>query len=79
MKRNQTNNQHTTLPESGYVRLPAVLHVVPVCKSAWWQGVKDGKFPQPVKLGPRTTVWKVADIRALIEYGLDWKQEVNHG
>ena len=28
---------------------------------------KEGKFPQPVKLGPKTTVWKVADIRALID------------
>jgi predicted DNA-binding transcriptional regulator AlpA len=29
--------------------------------------VRDGKYPQPVKLGPRTTAWRVDDIRALIE------------
>jgi predicted DNA-binding transcriptional regulator AlpA len=28
--------------------------------------VRDGKFPQSVKLGTKTTVWRVEDIRALI-------------
>jgi predicted DNA-binding transcriptional regulator AlpA len=40
---------------------------VPVGRSTWWAGVKSGRFPKPVKLGPRTTAWKVEDIRALIE------------
>lgn len=55
------------LPETGFVRLPDVLRVFPISKSAWWAGVKDGRFPKPVKLGPKTTAWRVQDIRALIE------------
>jgi prophage regulatory protein len=58
------NNQ---LPQIGFIRLPEVLAVFPVSKSAWWAGVKDGRFPQPVKLGPKTTAWRVQDIRTLIE------------
>ncbi len=58
--------QHSTLPETGFVRLPAILKVYPVGKSTWWAGVKSGRFPQPVKLGPRTTAWRVEDIRELI-------------
>lgn len=54
------------LPAEGFVRLPVVLAHFPVKKSTWWNGVKDGRFPQPVKLGPRMTAWKVEDIRALI-------------
>lgn len=57
-------------PEAGFVRLSQILSPhgpIPVSKSTWWQGVKDGRFPQPQKLGPRTTVWKVRDIRALFE------------
>ncbi|WP_083923380.1 helix-turn-helix transcriptional regulator [Amorphus coralli] len=42
---------------------------IPVSKSTWWAGVKDGRFPQPIKLGPRITVWRAEDIRALIEKG----------
>lgn len=57
---------HQTLPEAGFIRLPAVLAVIPVSKSTWWAGIKTGRFPQPVKLGPRITAWRVEDIRALI-------------
>ncbi len=48
------------------LRLPGVLQRVPVSRSAWWAGVKTGRFPQPVKLGPRTTCWRSADIDKLI-------------
>lgn len=57
-------------PLTGFVRLSQILAPsgpIPVSKSTWWQGVKDGRFPQPRKLGPRTTVWRVEDIRALFE------------
>ncbi len=57
-------------PQTGFVRLSQILTPngpIPISKSAWWQGVKDGRFPQPQKLGPRTTVWLVQDIRALFE------------
>jgi prophage regulatory protein len=65
------------LPETGYLRLPQIIGnpkaeppipaVIPVGKSTWWDGVKSGRFPKPVKLGPRITAWRVEDIRALIE------------
>ncbi len=65
------------LPETGFLRLPHLIGdpnaqppippLIPVSKSTWWAGVKSGRFPAPVKLGPRTTAWRVEDIRALIE------------
>ena len=58
------------LPASGFVRLASILAPqgpIPVGRSTWWAGVKSGRFPKPVKLGPRTTAWKVEDIRDLIE------------
>ncbi len=57
-------------PKSGLVRLSAILAPggpIPVSKSTWWAGVRSGRFPKPLKLGPRTTVWKAEDIRALFE------------
>jgi len=39
--------------------------LIPVKKSCWWDGVKSGRFPKPMKLGPRTTVWGAADIAKL--------------
>lgn len=40
--------------------------LLPIGKSVWWKGVRTGKFPKSIKLGPRTTVWKTEDIIALI-------------
>jgi predicted DNA-binding transcriptional regulator AlpA len=60
-------NDRPQLPETGFVRLPVVLSVFPVCRSTWWAGVKSKKFPQPVKLSTRIVAWKVSDIRALID------------
>lgn len=65
------------LPETGFLRLPQIVGnahaeppippLIPVSRSTWWAGVRAGRFPQPIKLGPKTTVWRVEDIRALIE------------
>ncbi len=41
--------------------------LIPVKKSCWWDGVKSGRFPKPVKIGHgRGAFWRAEDIRALI-------------
>jgi prophage regulatory protein len=58
------------------LRLSAIVGaagLIPVSKSTWWAGVKSGRFPQPVKLGPRITAWRYEDIAALIQHGLSEK------
>lgn len=64
------------LPETGFMRLkqilgdpyarPPVPAIIPIGKSTWWDGVKTGRFPKPVKLSPRTTAWRAEDIYALV-------------
>ncbi len=54
------------LPPEGFVRLPTVLQVLGIGRTSFWNGIKDGRYPRPVKLGARTAVWRVEDIRALI-------------
>jgi predicted DNA-binding transcriptional regulator AlpA len=59
-------------PVEGFVRIQEIIAPkgpIPVGRSTWWLGVKDGRFPKPVKLGPRITVWRADDIRALIANG----------
>lgn len=43
--------------------------LIPISKSSWWAGVKSGRFPKPVKLGPRTTCWRETEILAIIGGG----------
>lgn len=63
-------SNYKTLPDTGFVRLNSIIAPsgpIPVSKSTWWQGVKEGRFPKPIKLGVKTTAWRVEDIRDLIE------------
>jgi prophage regulatory protein len=62
-----------SFPKEGFVRLKSIiapLGPIPVGKSTWWSGVRDGRYPQPVKLGPRITAWRVEDIRTLMARGV---------
>jgi len=57
------------LPKAGFVRIRQIikpLGPIPVGKTTWWAGVRSGRFPQPIKIGPLITVWRVEDIRELI-------------
>ena len=59
---------HTsTLPTTGFLRLNQVLQLIPYKKTAWYAGLKAGRFPKPVPLGDRARGYRVEDIRALIE------------
>lgn len=56
----------TSRQPSRLFRLPQVLELVPVSRSAWYAGIKLGKYPAPLKLGPRTSCWLEDDIVALV-------------
>ncbi|WP_394027669.1 helix-turn-helix transcriptional regulator [Desulfovibrio falkowii] len=56
-----------TIPAAGFMRLSQVLKIIPIAKTAWYAGLKEGRFPQPIKLGPRARAYRVEDITALIE------------
>lgn len=68
---------HTVLPSTGFIRLPAVLQYIPVGRSTWWAGVRDGRFPAPVKIGG-ATAWRVEDIHKLIEALHQASAQSNH-
>jgi len=51
----------------GFLRLPEVLKLFPVSRSTWWAGIKEGRFPQPVKLSRRCVAWRITDVKGLIE------------
>lgn len=65
------------LPETGFLRLkqilgdpkadPPVPALIPISNSSWWDGVKKGLYPRPVKLSARTSAWRVEEIKDLID------------
>jgi predicted DNA-binding transcriptional regulator AlpA len=54
------------LDDLAAMRLSRVLEVYPVSKSTWWEGVRSGRFPKPLRLGARARAWRTSDIRALL-------------
>lgn len=66
------NKEDVTLLASedlGFLRLGQIIAPngpLPISKSSFWQRVKTGEYPTPVKLGPRTTAWRRRDITDLI-------------
>jgi predicted DNA-binding transcriptional regulator AlpA len=61
-----TSNQ-TRIPATGFLRLPQVLSLFPIGRSTWWRGVKEGRYPKPVKISVRTSAWRTQDILDLLE------------
>ncbi|NPT41033.1 AlpA family phage regulatory protein [Paraburkholderia sp. 1N] len=58
-------NQHDSL-----LRLPEVLALVPVSRATWYAGVKSGRYPQAVSLGPRCVAWRASEIQRLVSQGV---------
>ena len=44
------------------LKLKEVLKIVPVSKTTWYLGVKEGRYPQPVKIGLKAVAWRKQDI-----------------
>lgn len=45
------------------LRLPQVLEIIPVSKAAFYKGISAKKFPAPIKISSRLSVWKLTEIR----------------
>jgi prophage regulatory protein len=47
---------------TGFLRMKQVLELLPVARSTLYSWIKQGKFPKPVKLGPKISAWRMTDI-----------------
>ena len=54
-----------TLPKTGLVRLRTVLTHYQISETEWYDGIRAGIYPKPIKQG-RKSFWKAEDIHALI-------------
>ena len=63
------------MPSKGFLRIGQIVGdkkknvcpIIPVSATTWWEGVRTGRYPKPIKLGPKITVWKAQDISKLID------------
>ena len=45
-----------------FLRVQDVADMLAIGKSTVWLYTKTGKLPQPIKLSPKVTVWKLSEI-----------------
>ncbi len=65
MPNTANQNQHVITQSNKLLRVKGVLQILPVSRSHFLQGVKDGLYPKPIKLSQRVTCWRESDILAL--------------
>lgn len=51
-----------SFPNNGFLREKALLQFIPVSRTTLWTWVREEKFPKPIKLSPKTTVWKSEEV-----------------
>ncbi|QJC56626.1 hypothetical protein HC248_01934 [Polaromonas vacuolata] len=54
-------------PSDALLRLPQVLLLYPISRSAWFAGIKTGRFPSSVKISTRSVAWRSSDIKVLVD------------
>lgn len=55
-------------PTSGFLRAAQIIpKMIPVSRSTFFSWVAADKFPRPIKLSERVTVWRVAEVESWIE------------
>lgn len=55
-----------SLPAAAHVRQPVVEALFGISASTVWRRVQAGTLPKPFKHGPRTTTWRVGDLRDVL-------------
>lgn len=56
-----------TAPTVSLLRKPQVLARLGIPKSSWDRGVRQGRYPKPIKIGVRAVAWTSTSIDSLIE------------
>jgi predicted DNA-binding transcriptional regulator AlpA len=77
-KTEATDSTPSNLAGNGFLRLRDILAPhgpIPVSRSTWWAGCRDGRFPAPVKLSKRVTVWKRRDVESLMADPEQWRRD----
>lgn len=49
------------------IRVNGVAELLCIAKSTVWAWTKEGKLPQPLKIGERTTCWRLSEILHFID------------
>ena len=67
----EIKNMHEK-PSDSLVRIGKIVGpngLIPVSRSSFYQGIRDGIYPKAVRLGKRTSVWRMSELMRVIQRG----------
>ena len=56
------HSQKPVPPRDRFIRLPEVLHLTGLAKSAVYMWMKDGRFPANIRIYSRSVVWRESEV-----------------
>jgi prophage regulatory protein len=65
----ETEDMHEK-PTDALVRIGKIVGpngIIPVSRSSFYQGIRDGIYPKPVRLGKRTSAWRMSDLMRVVK------------
>lgn len=67
------------LPDSAFIRLHQLLaaSIIPFSAATAWRRSRAGTFPQPVRISPQVTAWRVGEIRQWLKCPESFTAETN--
>ncbi len=74
----QAAEEHDDPASAQLLRLRDVRLIIPLSRSAFLKGVKEGLYPRPVRIGKRAVAWRRSEIVAVAENGVADSQLARH-
>lgn len=59
-------DQQQLAPDERFVKAPEFYKRLGVSKSKFYQSVREGKLPPPIKISPRNAVWKSSVVNEVL-------------
>ena len=60
-----------TVFDDELVSVKEIIAVLKIGPTKWWDGVRRGIYPRPIKLGNRCTRWTKSSIERLMQKGVE--------
>ena len=61
------SQKHLNSSVKRLLRIEELMARLSISRSSVWEGCRTGRLPQPIKIGPRTTVLKSEEVDAFID------------
>jgi prophage regulatory protein len=72
-QQNRSTEPKELMPD-GFSRIKTVAQLAAASRSSIWRWVSEGRFPQPVKIGPGCTAWRNSDLLAWSSDPINWQE-----